>query len=374
MPQCKFCSDPLQWSRVDAKMKPFNIDGTAHECPNLRAPKASIADPAAIPGTVHAAVERALEAELGNLRMEMLKVVGEGMQSHQAEMNSGYDVARTAWNKDIQDTLMQVPEIVAAETRKLIPVEHFIKVEAPDGTRVLETRPHMTLPKLVQLAALRQPAYLVGPAGGGKTTAAEQCAKILDLPFYARSMGQATTEYDLMGFRSPVDGTYVMGLMREPYENGGVLCLDEIDNSNASVLTSLNAAIDGTWASFPDAMVPRHKDFVLVAGANTYGRGADRVYVGRTQLDGATLNRFGFVEWNYDEDAELDWAGHDQAEWVLWVQKVRHNLQDLRIRHVLGPRNSIRGAALLRNGASWEDTAEAWVWQGLPQEDRERVA
>jgi MoxR-like ATPase len=176
-----------------------------------------------------------------------------------------------------------------------------------------------------------------------------------------------------MGFRSP-DGRYIPGIMREPYEHGGVLCLDEIDNSNPSVLTSLNAALDGKWASFPDGMVPRHKDFVVVAGANTFGRGADRVYVGRMQLDGATLNRFGFVEWNYDEDAEVDWAGHDQVEWVLWVQKIRHKLQELRIRHIVGPRNSIKGAALLRNGVSWEDVAEAWVWQGLPEEDRERVA
>ena len=174
------------------------------------------------------------------------------------------------------------------------------------------------------------------------------------------------------GFRSPT-GDYVPGIMREPYEHGGILCLDELDNSNPSVLTSLNAALDGQWASFPDKMVKRHEDFTVIAGANTFGRGADRVYVGRMQLDGATLNRFGFVEWDYDEEAEFDWAGRDQTPRVEWVQEVRHRLAYLHIRHVVGPRNSIRGAMMLRNGESWADTADAWVWQGISQEDRERI-
>jgi cobaltochelatase CobS len=39
----------------------------------------------------------------------------------------------------------------------------------------------------------------------------------------------------------------------------------------------------------------------IVATANTFGTGADRVYVGSLQIDGATLDRFAFLEWPYDE-------------------------------------------------------------------------
>ena len=39
-------------------------------------------------------------------------------------------------------------------------------------------------------------------------------------------------------------------------------------------------------------------------------------FVGRNQLDGATLDRFVFVFWEYDEDFEVHVAGEDQREWT----------------------------------------------------------
>src|SRR5688572_1560316 len=41
---------------------------------------------------------------------------------------------------------------------------------------------------------------------------------------------------------------------------GGVLCLDEIDNSNPSVLTVLNSALANGYCSFPNGMPAKHKD------------------------------------------------------------------------------------------------------------------
>ena len=46
-------------------------------------------------------------------------------------------------------------------------------------------------------------------------------------------------------------------------------------------------------------------------------------FVGRNQLDGATLDRFVFVFWEYDEDFEVHVAGEDQREWTFHVQKCR---------------------------------------------------
>ena len=51
-------------------------------------------------------------------------------------------------------------------------------------------------------------------------------------------------------------------------------------------------------------MVKRHPKFICIGAGNTYGTGPDRVYVGRQELDGASLDRFDFLEWAYDETLE----------------------------------------------------------------------
>jgi cobaltochelatase CobS len=50
----------------------------------------------------------------------------------------------------------------------------------------------------------------------------------------------------------------------------------------------------------------KHPDFICIAAANTYGRGADRQYVGRNELDESTLDRFriGTVPMDYHEQLE----------------------------------------------------------------------
>lgn len=48
-------------------------------------------------------------------------------------------------------------------------------------------------------------------------------------------------------------------------------------------------------------------------------------FVGRNQLDGASLDRFVFVFWEYDEDFERHVAGEDQADWTKFVQKCRRS-------------------------------------------------
>jgi cobaltochelatase CobS len=257
--------------------------------------------------------------------------------------------------------------------KSLVPVEHVITIEKYDGSKVESTgRPHMLLQELVELCQLRMHSFLVGPAGSGKTTAVEQAANILELPYYSWSMGPSTSEWDLFGYRSP-DGHYVPGILREPFETGGILCLDEMDNTNPNVLTALNSALANGHAQFPDGRVAKHPDFVCVAGGNTYGRGANRVYVGRMQLDGATLDRFGVINWDYDEEAEVDWAGRDQMTWVAHVQRIRHKAEQLGVRYIFSPRASINGAKMIRNGLAWERAEAVWLWKGIPEEDRSRL-
>jgi len=367
---CKYCGEDIEWQRTGGRWQPYS-SGQPHQC-KARASNVTVADRSTIDAEVKASVERAVEDIIVEFKVEQGQSLAEAVAT--VKEQAAQDVVRSREEalEYLREIKEQLPSIVDRAVRSLVPVEHKIVVERPDITLKLDGRPHKTLPELVDLVQLRQHVFLVGPAGSGKTTAAEQAATVVDLPFYARSMGPATTEWDLLGFRSP-DGRYVPGVLRQPFECGGVLCLDEMDNTNPNVLTALNSTIANRVSSFPDGMVKRHPDFVCVAGGNTYGRGADRVYVGRMQLDGATLDRFGVLEWEYDEGAEMDWAGRDQVEWVEWVQGVRHKAQELRMRYIFSPRASIFGAQMLRAGKDRRVVEDVWLWKGIPEEDRERL-
>lgn len=217
--------------------------------------------------------------------------------------------------------------------------------------------------------------FLVGPAGSGKTTAARAAAADLGLPYYEKAMGPQTSEWNLVGFVNPTTGGYIPGCLREPFENGGVLLLDEMDAANPGVMVTLNSALANGHYTFPDgAEVERHPDFRVIAAGNTYGGGADRVYVGRNQLDGASLDRFANVPMDYDEDAEFHWAGLDQRNWVSYVQRLRHAAATHQMRVIISPRASIAGAKLLRAGKLDRATiADRLIFQKMSSDDKARL-
>lgn len=263
-----------------------------------------------------------------------------------------------------------VKAIVRAELAEKEPeiVRHEVKL--PEMPAIDITGRHCQYVTLLTLIACRSHAWLVGPAGSGKTTAAEQAATDCGLPFYAVSVGEQTSIYQLSGHIAP-DGKYIRSLFREAYERGGVFLLDEIDAGNANVLTCINSALANGVCAFPDGMIKRHADFVCLAAGNTYGRGANRVYVGRCQIDGATLDRFAFVDWRYDEALEKQIAGNDT--WTEHVQKMRARADELGIRHIISPRASINGAKLLAAGMAQAEVETLVLWKGLDQDSIKKI-
>ena len=273
---------------------------------------------------------------------------------------------------DKVEGLTEMAKAVATQAAlDVTPREHNINITV-NGAVVnsMSSRPHKMFERVLKSVARRKHVWVCGQAGSGKTTVASMVAEALDLPYQEISLGPATSQWDLFGFPSP-NGDYVEPAtsIRKVYEFGGVLMLDECDNANASVLTAMNSALANGHATFPDARVARHPDFVCIAGANTFGRGADRMYVGRNQIDAATLDRFKFVNFDVDEEAELDWAGHDQREWVLFVQKERRLARERNLRVVVSPRASINGADELRDGDDWNIIADEYIWNKMSDED-----
>jgi cobaltochelatase CobS len=205
------------------------------------------------------------------------------------------------------------------------------------------------------------PAFLVGPAGSGKTTVAENVAKKFGMDFYCMSVGNQTTKSDLLGFISAT-GNYVSTVFRTAFEEGGVFLLDEIDAGNSNVLTILNSALANGYCSFPDGMVKRHKNFCCIASGNTIGQGANKQYVGRNQLDGATLDRFTKIDWTYDEVLEKKISKNNG--WTNRVQAIRKICNDMGLKLIISPRASINGSNLINDGIPVLQVDEACIFKG----------
>jgi cobaltochelatase CobS len=267
----------------------------------------------------------------------------------------------------------KVAKMVDAAVKHHVPAPVEVKIKDAETGEVRELgKTHRSVPQLIRYLKLNRNVMLVGPAGSFKTSSAEKAAEALNLEFYMTSVGMQTSKADLLGYQD-AHGNTVRTHLRNAYENGGLFLLDEVDAGNANVLTVINALLANNVAAFPDKMVRRHKDFRFVAAGNTFGRGADRQYVGRNQLDAATLDRFVVLYWDYDEDFEMTVAGTDQSEWVRYVQKVRKAVERAKVRYIVSPRASIDGATLLRDGVPRKEVEEVRLWGGMTEDDRRKV-
>lgn len=286
-------------------------------------------------------------------------------------------VAATVDDEALQKAVNQAVGLVAREFMTLVPsiVEenlHLLSrvetIQIGKAPAIKIKRAHSALPQILTAAVAGAHPFLVGPAGSGKTTLAEQIATTMRLKFYMAS--RVTSDFKLLGFINAA-GTTVRTPFREAYEHGGLFLFDEIDASDADALTAFNAALSNGHCDFPDGLIKAHKDFHAIAAGNTYGRGADRQYVGRNQLDAATLDRFTVFTVDYDEQLELELSGN--AEWCRHVQRIRAVTLEAGIRHIVSPRASIIGARLLAAGMPQEDVLEACVYKGLDAQNKARI-
>lgn len=262
-----------------------------------------------------------------------------------------------------------MPDIAAKALKELAPREiHIVSPHKP--THIIHRAHHM-LESMVTVVNANVAPFFVGPAGSGKTKLARQCAIALDLPFYMAARVDSKSE--LVGYKDGY-GKYHSTSFRNAYEHGGIYLLDEVTAGDPSVLTAFNAAASndpGETYDFPDTAVPRHDDFRPIAADNTWGTGADRLYVGRNQLDASTIDRFAFFEIGYDENLEREIANHD--EWVDRVQQVRRAVQRETLRVIISPRASIMGAKMLKAGVPQHLVETAVLFKGMDKASRARV-
>lgn len=230
---------------------------------------------------------------------------------------------------------------------------------------------HKVFDQVLAAVGAGLPVMLVGPAGTGKSHLAYQVAKALGLDYYAQSVCAQTTRSELLGFID-AGGVYRPSLFRKAFESGGLFLFDEIDAGNPNVLAVLNAALANGHMGFPDGMIAKHDRFRVIAAANTFGRGADRQYVGRQQLDAATLDRYVTIYMDYD--TELERALCPNERWLQRCWDVRQRAAERGVRHIVSIRAILAGARLLEAGLPQDQVEDMILRKGLPEEQWRQIS
>lgn len=218
-----------------------------------------------------------------------------------------------------------VNAIIDARLQAIEPAKIILREGAADVR--IEGHTHPIFEKVLRLTSAGVNVLIVGPAGCGKSFLAHQIAKALGRSFGTLHCSAGVSESQVTGWLLPTgDGgrfEFVPSQFATLYAEGNsVFLIDEIDAADPNMLTVLNGALANGALHIPQcASRPEWKrgaDAAIIAAANTYGTGADMLYVGRNQLDAATLDRFYVVRMDYDAALEHSIAGLPHTPGKSW--------------------------------------------------------
>lgn len=247
--------------------------------------------------------------------------------------------------------------------------------DAPAGPAIPNARPELAA-ILRTIAAGMVNVWTTGPAGSGKTTLAHQVADALGRPFGFQSFAADSSAGSLIG-GIDAHGTYHETAFIHAYETGGVYLLDEIDAAPAEILVAVNAALANGHLSLPRhhdharRTIKRHPNTVIVAAANTYGTGATAQYVGRSQIDAATLDRFAGAVFTigYDEQLERAVCPDDTTREI--VQNMRKACEAAGLRRIVSTRAVIAAARMNAAGFDASEIIDR-LTQGWTTEEKRK--
>lgn len=302
------------------------------------------------------------EKMLELLLQDALTNVESGVKDKLDAVETSFEAKLDGMKLRLNEKINDITSII--EHRPL--VVNFGTVETPK-TELVHSSFNMVINALKSQKRNPKNIMMVGEAGSGKTHLASSVAKALGLKFYPMSVGLQTTKSDLLGFINAY-GSYVTTPVREAFEKGGVLLLDEFDAAHAGVVTIINSLLANGHCSFPDGVIEKNDKFVCMVACNTYGHGANIDYVGRNRLDGATLDRFVIIPVGYDTKLEKQLTCNNT--WHSIIQKIRVNAKSQGIKMIISPRASMDGADLLDAGFKIEDVIDMVVMKGADDDTK----
>jgi AAA domain (dynein-related subfamily) len=312
-----------------------------------------------------------------DVEKRMYEVLTDVVEKHRESIEEKASVAVAAQVSNIEKRLeAHAKEAVriAAESRAPIMVNNKGKIHKVKGVLQPEFK------RIVELASAGIPIMLVGPAGCGKTFLGAKVAEALDLDFSDQSCSEGMSEAVFNGRLLPIGKGGAFVHVPSPfmirYEKGGVMLMDEMDAGDANLFTYANKSIANesytAEVRYDNPVVKKHKDFVIMGACNTYGNGADAMYVGRNQLDAATLDRFkvGMITMDYSRDVEASLASDDLCQWA-WA--IREKIRALRLKRIMSTR-VIKDLSTMTKMYSWkQDEWNAAYFTGWTEAEKKLV-
>ena len=142
--------------------------------------------------------------------------------------------------------------------------------------------------------------FITGLSGNGKTFMVEQVCADLKRECYRVNITCQTDEDDLLGGFRLINGNTVWqdGPVTTALKTGGVLLLDEVDLGSYKMMC-LQPVLEGKGVFLKKIgqWVTAHPNFIVIATANTKGRGDDSgKFAGTGIVNEAFLERFAFTE------------------------------------------------------------------------------
>lgn len=320
------------------KLKPKSQDTKMTDTPMTEtkpktARKKKIVPPIEVQNTINeekAKTQSAVKAVKDNVRPEMSLLAQKLVDT---AVNYVFDMKDAEDNEVLQKIVTQVENELL---KKYVYIPSKV-IDIKINDTIVHSTTEIVHPKfqdIIRYVSTDIPVFLVGNAGTGKNHLCKQIAKTLGLEFYFTNA--VTNEYKITGFID-ANGTYHETQFYKAFTEGGLFFMDEVDASIPETLVLLNAAIENRYFNFPTGQRDAHKDFRIIAAGNTFGGGADLQFVGRFQLDAASLDRFSFIEIDYDEEIENFIANGDK-DLVDIIRLFRGIVRNLGIRKIVSYR------------------------------------
>lgn len=295
----------------------------------------------------NAPLEGAVNPELQNVAntAELLQLFHQEMQVATGQaVERAYSYAEKMSQNLLNDVKKQLEGFAK-------PAERVLVVKVEDIKRKLTKAASPYLGECLIQAKTGMNTLLVGPAGCGKTTLAEQVAESLGMRFGYISLTMGASETWIVG-RWTAKGDFVNAEFTDFYKNGGVFLLDEVDAADANLLMLINTALSQPYMLNPmtGEKMAKHREFICLAAANTFGKGGNIVYTGRSRLDGAFLNRFaaGIIEMDYVEAIEAQLCPDTKLRKKL--QKARKFLKEKSSNEMITTRDLMNSYTLKTQG------------------------
>lgn len=151
----------------------------------------------------------------------------------------------------------------------------------------------------------RDPLYVYGPTGCGKSSVIRQLAAKLNYPVFEVT-GHSRLEFpELIGHHVVRQGsmTFEYGPLALAMKYGGLALINEIDLLDPSTAAGLNSILDGAPLCIPEnggELITPHPMFRFAATANTNGASDDSgLYQGTLRQNLAFMDRFVLCEVGY---------------------------------------------------------------------------